>query len=341
MDPENPSISDNTDPVLPPVEGPPSAARAELAAASRPIGARIGIGVLAVGAVAVGAFLFGRSSEPAPGTQLSVAGVTEVAEPATTPAGADDPTLTPRSPSTPTPSTPTAEAGPAASISADTDRGAVAVAAAAAQDAADNPLADLAALAETAELDAATEPADLPAEAQGWRPLPFPAPGELPIPDLLPLDAYADTPQVVIGTLEIPRLGVVEELQQGMTLTAINRGPSHWPGTAAPGRTGNVVIAGHRTTHGAPFNGLDKLVAGDEVIFTTLDGTFTYNVREIEIVTPDALHIADQSDRAEATLFACHPKGSAAKRIVARMDLTSAPIDAPVGLDPLNTALAG
>lgn len=183
-------------------------------------------------------------------------------------------------------------------------------------------------------------PTTEPVATQNWLQLPAPQPGELPIPDLLPLDAYAETPPVVIGTLEIPRLGVIEELQQGMTLTAINRGPSHWPGTAAPGRQGNVVIAGHRTTHGAVFNGLDQLVAGDDVVFTTLDGAFTYAVREIEIVTPDALHIADQSEHAEATLFACHPKGSAAQRIVVRMDLTSAPIDAPFGADPLAGALS-
>jgi len=189
------------------------------------------------------------------------------------------------------------------------------------------------------ESNQALEDPEPPAEAVKWAALPFPQAGQLPMPDLLPLDAYAAADEIVIGTLEIPRLGVSEVLQQGMTLTAINRGPSHWPGTAAPGRQGNVVIAGHRTTHGAPFNGLDELVAGDELVFTTLDGVFTYSVRETEIVAPEALHIADQTEHAEATLFACHPKGSAAQRIVVRLDLEGAPTDAPADLDPLNGAI--
>jgi sortase A len=48
------------------------------------------------------------------------------------------------------------------------------------------------------------------------------------------------------------------------------------------------------------------------------DGTtWTYLLTGIEIVGPDAMHIVDQSAEPTATLFACHPKGSAAQRIVA------------------------
>ena len=39
-------------------------------------------------------------------------------------------------------------------------------------------------------------------------------------------------------------------------------GPGHYLGTAMPGQAGNVAIAGHRTTHGAPFNRLAALGAG-------------------------------------------------------------------------------
>jgi hypothetical protein len=40
-----------------------------------------------------------------------------------------------------------------------------------------------------------------------------------------------------------------------------------------------------------------------------------------EIVAPDAMHIVDQTPEPTATLFACHPKGSAAQRIVAHFRL--------------------
>jgi sortase A len=142
---------------------------------------------------------------------------------------------------------------------------------------------------------------------------PLPA---LPVPGPLPLDAYAPTPEVVLGRLRIPTLGVDEPLQEGMTLTAINRGPSHWPGTAAPGELGNMVIAGHRTTYSRPFHDLDLVAPGDEMVIELADRTVTYVATATEIVTPESLWIADQSWGYTATTFACHPKGSARERIV-------------------------
>ena len=144
---------------------------------------------------------------------------------------------------------------------------------------------------------------------------------QLPVPALLPEDAYADTPEVVVGRITIPALGIDEALQQGMTLTAINRGPSHWPGTAGPGQLGNMVVAGHRTTFSRPFRYLDKLQPGDQVIYTTEAGSFAYAVTSTEIVSPEAVEIADQTVGYTSTLFACHPPGSAAQRIVTRLQL--------------------
>jgi sortase A len=144
----------------------------------------------------------------------------------------------------------------------------------------------------------------------------------LPRPEDAPADAYADTPDVVHGTLALPTIGVSEQLHEGVTLTAIDRGPSHWPGTAMPGQLGNVVVAGHRVTHSKPFHNLDLLAPGDPLVFTMNDGTtWTYELTGTEIVTPDAMHIVDQHPDYTATLFACHPKGSAAQRIVAHFRL--------------------
>lgn len=145
---------------------------------------------------------------------------------------------------------------------------------------------------------------------------------DLPVPGPLPLNAHEATPQVVLGRVDIPKLEVSQELQQGMTLTAINRGPSHWPGTPLPGEMGNVVVAGHRVTYLRSFNRLDELVAGDQVVFTMLDGgVHTYEVVTISIVGPEDLWIADQTYAHTATLFACHPKHSARQRIVASLRL--------------------
>jgi sortase A len=145
---------------------------------------------------------------------------------------------------------------------------------------------------------------------------------DLPVPQDSPADPYAPTPRAVHGTLELPTLGVAQPLHEGVTLTAIDRGPSHWPGTAMPGRPGNVVVAGHRTTHTKPFHDLDLLAPGDLLVFTMTDGAvWTYELTSTEIVGPDAMRIVEQSPGHTATLFACHPKGSAAQRIVAHFRL--------------------
>ena len=47
-------------------------------------------------------------------------------------------------------------------------------------------------------------------------------------------------------------------LYEGITLTTLNKGPGHWPGTALPSQDGNVVVAGHRVTHSRPFRHIDN-----------------------------------------------------------------------------------
>jgi LPXTG-site transpeptidase (sortase) family protein len=157
----------------------------------------------------------------------------------------------------------------------------------------------------------------------------------LPIPEALPDNPYEDTPQVVVGTIEIPKIGITADMQRGMALTAINRGPGWWPGTAMPGELGNVVIAGHRTTHSKPFNRLNELAPGDQVIFTTDAGRFVYAVRDVIVVPETWIDIAAQSYAHTATLFACHPPGSASERIVAKLRLLAAdgqPVDPDAAL---------
>ncbi|HAS10864.1 MAG TPA: hypothetical protein DCS55_10180, partial [Acidimicrobiaceae bacterium] len=88
-------------------------------------------------------------------------------------------------------------------------------------------------------------------------------------------------------------------------------------GTAMPGELGNVVVAGHRTTYTRPFWDLQALQPGDELIFTMTDGTrHVYELDRLDIVGPEDVHIVDQTHAHTATLFACHPRGSARQRIV-------------------------
>jgi LPXTG-site transpeptidase (sortase) family protein len=143
----------------------------------------------------------------------------------------------------------------------------------------------------------------------------------LPQPEPSPADPYAPTPEIRLGQLEIPSIGLSQPLFAGVTLTAVNRGPGHWPGTAMPGELGNVFVAGHRTTYTRPFWDLDLVKPGDELIFTTEAGRFVYVLERTEIVTPDRMDIVNQRYERTATLMACHPKGSARYRIVGHFRL--------------------
>ncbi len=144
----------------------------------------------------------------------------------------------------------------------------------------------------------------------------------LPVPENPPADPYAAEPEIRHGTLEIPSIGLSQTLFEGVSLTAINRGPSHWPGTAMPGEVGNVVVAGHRTTYSKPFWDLQAVQPGDELIFTMADGArHVYVLDEIEIVSPTDVHIVEQTHERTATLFACHPRGSARQRIVGHFSM--------------------
>lgn len=138
-----------------------------------------------------------------------------------------------------------------------------------------------------------------------------------------PADPRGAEDQIQLGGISIPKLGVDAPLLEGIRITTLDNGPGHWPGTAMPGEVGNVVVAAHRTSHGGPFRDIDQLVAGDTVNFTTADGETEYVVTGTQIVEPDAIWIVDPTDTPTATLFACHPPGSVAQRIVVNLELAS------------------
>lgn len=112
---------------------------------------------------------------------------------------------------------------------------------------------------------------------------------------------------------------MTKSIYEGITLSTLDHGPGHWPGTAMPGEPGNVVVAGHRVSHDKPFRNLDELEVGDDVIFTTDAGRFGYKVTGTEVVGPAALWIVDQTAELTGTLFACHPPGSTRQRIVVHL----------------------
>ncbi|HEV3472686.1 MAG TPA: class E sortase [Actinomycetota bacterium] len=124
--------------------------------------------------------------------------------------------------------------------------------------------------------------------------------------------------------LEIPKLDVDVIVVEGTTQAALHAGAGHYPETPLPGEAGNVAIAGHRTSYGRPFNRMDELEPGDEIILTTPIGKHTYEViADPWVVDPENwAPIYDYKKSGSfLTLTSCHPEGSAAYRIIVRAEL--------------------
>jgi sortase A len=122
----------------------------------------------------------------------------------------------------------------------------------------------------------------------------------------------------VVGHLQIPAIGVDQYVVSGTATDDLAKGPGHYIGTAMPGQAGNVAIAGHRTTDGAPFNELGHLTIGDKIDLTSLSGQqFTYSVSQppVPVSPTDTSVLSDFGDN-RITLTTCNPEYSAAQRLI-------------------------
>ena len=122
----------------------------------------------------------------------------------------------------------------------------------------------------------------------------------------------------VLAELQIPKIGVNQYVVEGTSEADLSKGPGHYSGTAMPGQAGNVAIAGHRTTHGAPFNRLGQLAPGDRIIVTTTFGqSWTYIVSAAPVaVSPRDVAVLNYFGDNRITLTTCTPEFSATQRLI-------------------------
>ena len=126
--------------------------------------------------------------------------------------------------------------------------------------------------------------------------------------------------------IKIPRINIDVVVVEGTTNSALRAGAGHYPTTPLPCEAGNVAIAGHRTTYGKPFQNLDLMRPGDEVILETPIGSCTYKVAKMPYaVTPTDYSVIAPTAEPSLTLTTCHPKGSARQRLILRATLQGAP----------------
>lgn len=139
-----------------------------------------------------------------------------------------------------------------------------------------------------------------------------------------------------IGEIKIDKIDIDFYYVAGVSKEDLNRGVGHFPKSVVPGQLGNAALAGHRTSHLAPFGDLDELEPGDEIeINTILGDAYLYIVTGSEVVDPSDYHVVTDPptppDTATLTLITCTPKFTSKQRLVVHATLDFAR-SSPVGI---------
>jgi sortase A len=152
--------------------------------------------------------------------------------------------------------------------------------------------------------------------------------------DKIPPARPARTPSLgePLFAIKVPKIGLDSVIVNGVGREELKKGPGLFPQCPTggedcvreakyPGEDGNVAISGHRTTYGAPFFRLNELQKGDVIDFVSGRARYRYKVREQKIVDPTAgFNVVEQHGRREVTLTTCHPRFSAAQRLIIHAD---------------------
>jgi sortase A len=148
---------------------------------------------------------------------------------------------------------------------------------------------------------------------------------EIPIQEIVHFEEEAGAPGEGFAAMRIPKIDVDQVVVEGVDRESLKKGPGHMPWTPLPGQPGNSVISGHRVTYGRPFFDLDQLSPGDVIEVETAIGVHTYEVRETRIVAPTDVWVAGPRRGAWLTLTTCHPRFSAAQRLIVFAELVDGP----------------
>lgn len=124
--------------------------------------------------------------------------------------------------------------------------------------------------------------------------------------------------------IEIPKIKVEAAVVNGTTPKYLRQGPGLYEISPLPdGKDANVLIAAHRTTYGAWFKKVDKLVAGDNIIVKFDNKNYRYKVEKVFVIEKTDWSVTEPQGYSSLTLTSCHPLGSSRQRIVVRAKLDS------------------
>lgn len=129
-----------------------------------------------------------------------------------------------------------------------------------------------------------------------------------------------DAGEGVMGSVDIPRIGVDLPIYHGTSESTLELGAGHLYGSSLPvgGKGTHAVITGHRGLIKAlMFTRLDELKKGDSFYIKVMGETLGYKVDRISVIEPSdvsKLKIVEDEDR--VTLMTCTPYGVNTHRLL-------------------------
>lgn len=124
----------------------------------------------------------------------------------------------------------------------------------------------------------------------------------------------------VMGSIEIPKIGVDLPIYHGTDDDVLSNGIGHLEGTSLPvgGSSTHCVLTGHRGLPNSKlFTRLDEIEENDLFYLNIFGETLAYKVNQIEVIEPDEvdkLHIQEGKDL--VSLITCTPYGLNTHRLV-------------------------
>jgi sortase A len=124
-----------------------------------------------------------------------------------------------------------------------------------------------------------------------------------------------------VALMEVASVGLFVPVYSDTRELHLNRGAGLIPGMAAPGKGGNLGIAGHRDGY---FRNLKDIQIGHAIVMRAGGWRFDYRVEHIEIVAKEAVDSLGDTPDPVLTLVTCFPfyfVGQAPQRFVVRARL--------------------
>lgn len=103
---------------------------------------------------------------------------------------------------------------------------------------------------------------------------------------------------------EIPKLGKTLPVVEGTDAASLKKGVGHLSESVFPGQNEQILLSGHRDT---VFRNFGELEIGDTFIVHMPYGTFTYEIRETEIVPEDDTSVIRKMGEEVLVVTTCYP----------------------------------